>query len=142
MNEQTFNQQKPTRPARGVKVLRIIGMTLAGIVLAVLLGFLFALVIKALWNWLMPTLFGLGTITYWQAFGIFILAKLLFGGFPHPHDKHHNDHIHKKVRDRWHCWIGVEDETKWEHFNRFWEEEGKAAFADYVKRMDSDKKKD
>lgn len=32
-----------------------------------------------LWNWLMPTIFGLTTkITFWQAFGINILSSLLF----------------------------------------------------------------
>ncbi len=39
------------------------------------------LVVMALWNWLMPAIFGLGVITYWQALGILVLAKLLFGGF-------------------------------------------------------------
>lgn len=32
-----------------------------------------------LWNWLMPDIFGLQMITYWQAFGLLILGKLLFG---------------------------------------------------------------
>ncbi|RAI98409.1 hypothetical protein LX64_04771 [Chitinophaga skermanii] len=36
--------------------------------------------IKYLWNWLMPTLFNLPLITFWQALGLFILCKLLFGG--------------------------------------------------------------
>ncbi len=58
------------------KVLKTIGMILLGIMVAVLLGF----VIMWLWNWLMPMIFGLMKITYWQAVGIFILAKLLFGG--------------------------------------------------------------
>lgn len=43
--------------------------------------FLFPFVIKALWNWLMPSLFHLGMITYWQSLGLLILAKILFGGF-------------------------------------------------------------
>ena len=50
---------------------------------AVLFGILvFLLAIYALqllWNWLMPDLFGLQTITYWQALGILVLAKLIFG---------------------------------------------------------------
>lgn len=36
-------------------------------------------VTMGLWNWLMPALFGLGTLTFLQAGGIFLLAKLLFG---------------------------------------------------------------
>jgi len=36
-------------------------------------------VTMGLWNWLMPALFGLGTLTFLQAAGILILAKILFG---------------------------------------------------------------
>jgi Ca2+/H+ antiporter, TMEM165/GDT1 family len=39
------------------------------------------LVVMSLWNWLMPALFGWHLITYWQALGVLILAKILFGGF-------------------------------------------------------------
>lgn len=31
-----------------------------------------------LWNWLMPTIFGLKVITFWQAWGISFLAGVLF----------------------------------------------------------------
>jgi|HubBroStandDraft_4_1064222.scaffolds.fasta_scaffold437870_2 hypothetical protein len=44
---------------------------------AVLLGF----VVKGLWNCLTPTLFGWHLITFWQAIGILVLSKILFGGF-------------------------------------------------------------
>ena len=30
-----------------------------------------------LWNWLMPNLFGLPQLTFWQAWGIFWLASVL-----------------------------------------------------------------
>ena len=33
-----------------------------------------------LWNWLMPELFGLHPITFWQAVGILVLASILTGG--------------------------------------------------------------
>ncbi len=40
------------------------------------------LVVMALWNWLVPALFfGMKEITYLQALGILVLAKILFGGF-------------------------------------------------------------
>lgn len=44
-------------------------------------GALTGLVIMSLWNWIMPAVFGLGMITIWQALGMFILGRLLFGGF-------------------------------------------------------------
>ena len=45
------------------------------------MGALVGLVIMSLWNWMMPAIFGLGVITFWQAIGMFILGRLLFGGF-------------------------------------------------------------
>ncbi len=37
------------------------------------------LAVMLLWNWLLPAVFGLKTITFLQAVGILILAKILFG---------------------------------------------------------------
>jgi hypothetical protein len=34
-----------------------------------------------LWNALLPDVFGLPVINYWQATGLFVLARILFGGF-------------------------------------------------------------
>ena len=41
----------------------------------------FGYVTMYLWNWLMPAIFGLRTITFVQALGLVILSKVLFGGF-------------------------------------------------------------
>ena len=34
--------------------------------------------VKLLWNWLMPVIFSLPTITFWQAAGLMLLISLLF----------------------------------------------------------------
>jgi hypothetical protein len=34
-----------------------------------------------LWNWLMPTLFHLPVITFWQSVGLLALSWVLFGGW-------------------------------------------------------------
>ncbi|GAB4136780.1 MAG: hypothetical protein Fur0041_11330 [Bacteroidia bacterium] len=34
-----------------------------------------------LWNWLMPAIFGITMINFWQAAGLLVLGRLLFGGF-------------------------------------------------------------
>lgn len=60
------------------RIGRGIALGFGGLVIAGLLGFLFGLFVMLLWNWLMPTIFGLGEVTYWQAWGIAILAHLLF----------------------------------------------------------------
>ena len=53
--------------------LAIAGMTL----------FIFAggEVVKLLWNSLLPPLFGVPAVTFWQALGVLVLCRILFGGF-------------------------------------------------------------
>ena len=48
---------------------------------AVLFVGVFGLVVMSLWNWLMPALFGWKLVSFWQAAGLVILSKILFGGF-------------------------------------------------------------
>lgn len=38
-------------------------------------------VVRLLWNWLMPALFGLRQITFWQALALLALCRILFGGY-------------------------------------------------------------
>lgn len=40
---------------------------------------LISFVVMQLWNNLLPDILHLGTITFWQAMGIFVLCKILFG---------------------------------------------------------------
>jgi hypothetical protein len=46
--------------------------------LIVLAAILLALPLQLLWNWLMPTIFNLPMITFWQALGLNMLAGILF----------------------------------------------------------------
>jgi hypothetical protein len=48
------------------------------IVLVVVFSLLFALPVMWLWDWLMPTIFGLPEITLFQAWGLSALSGLLF----------------------------------------------------------------
>lgn len=41
-------------------------------------------VVMLLWNAIIPQVIGWSAITYWQAAGIFILARILFGKFGRP----------------------------------------------------------
>ena len=38
-------------------------------------------IVRRLWNWLLPQLFGWPEITFWQALGLLALCRILFGGF-------------------------------------------------------------
>ncbi len=54
----------------------------AGIgVLAIAAFFVFGWVVMLLWNAVLPPATGWHAITYWQAVGLLVLSKILFGGF-------------------------------------------------------------
>jgi len=123
----------------GRKVMKIIGMVFAGIVFAVLFAFVFGLAVQYLWNYFMSDIFGLKTITYWQAFALVILAKILFGSF----GAHRGRHGHNG-RGRWNNWThpGCSEGREWDfpgensrHYRDFWKDEGKKAFEEYVKKI-------
>lgn len=68
---------------------------LAVVALILVAGIVFGWAVTALWNWLMPAVFGLGRITFWQALGLFVLGRILFGGL-------HGIHSHREHRWRMH----------------------------------------
>jgi chromate transport protein ChrA len=73
------------------------GLKVAAI--AVLVVTVCGFVVMSLWNWLVPAIFGLRSITFWQAFGLLILSKILFGGF---HGRHGQGGRWKgRMHDRW-----------------------------------------
>jgi len=61
----------------GNRMLRVLKIAVIGTLAIAVFGF----VVMSLWNWLMPALFGLRLITFWQAIGLLILSKIFFGGF-------------------------------------------------------------
>lgn len=128
---------------KGRKLLRVVGMVFVGLVFALLFALVFGFLVKWLWNWLMPVVFGFKEISYWQAFAMVVLAKLLFGAFgAHHHDKW-GEHT-GRLRD-WHHRPFRNGESlrdrhrEWKHYPDFWREEGQAAFDAYMKRMQRDK---
>jgi len=60
---------------------------------------LFSFLVMRLWNWLTPALFGWHVITYWQALGILILSKILFGGFRGRPGRHM--YWRRRMMERW-----------------------------------------
>ncbi|MGD0681112.1 MAG: hypothetical protein ABR990_03585 [Terracidiphilus sp.] len=45
-------------------------------------------VVMRLWNWLLPAIFGWRLITFWQAIGLLVLCRILFGGCGAPGSHH------------------------------------------------------
>jgi len=63
--------------ALGSNVTMMLG---SAIIVWIIMLFVLSLVLKWLWNMTMPEVFGLKTITFWQAFRLIIIAAILFGG--------------------------------------------------------------
>ena len=50
--------------------------------------YLFIYSVMFLWNAILPEVIGVKEINFWQAGGIFLLCKILFGGFNYGNHKH------------------------------------------------------
>ena len=71
-----------------------------------------------LWNWLMPVIFGLPMLTFWQAVGLVVLCRLLVGNIGLGGHHHHHAHGHcecgegqNKLRE---CWANMTPEERQE----------------------------
>jgi hypothetical protein len=74
--------------SRGIRIAMI------GIAAVLIFGFL----VMSLWNWIGPEVFGARTISFWQALGILVLSRLLFGGFGRAG---RGGHWRSRMRARW-----------------------------------------
>ncbi len=121
---------------RGKSPVMIAGMIVFGIVAITGLAILFGFVVMWLWNWLMPEIFGLPLLSYWQAVGLFILLKILLGGCGrkghHKHDEYSEHKCHDGKKHR-------KDFNKWSQYDKFWEEEGEKAYQKYIDEKNGDK---
>lgn len=106
------------------KWTQILLMALLAIFGVTVFGFIFGYIIMWLWNKLMPEIFGLTTITYWQGIGLFILARILLGSFGSDNsNKTESKKIKKNAR--------ANEDPDWDRYNAWWEKEGKNAFENY-----------
>ena len=102
------------------------------------LAFLFGAIIMWLWNWLMPVIFHLGIITYWQAVGLAILGRLLFGSMHHGghnHRMHRFGHWrHRNSMGNYRNCRDYSNGARWGYYEQYWNDEGEKAFDEYIKR--------
>src|SRR5215471_16079813 len=73
---------------------------LAPLAILAILGFI-ALggeLVRLLWNWLMPPLFGWREISFWQALGLLVLCRILFGGFGG--SRSYRSDVRRRIADR------------------------------------------
>jgi hypothetical protein len=129
---------------------RIVGAVFGGVLIALVFALAFGWLAQILWNWLLPGLFGFKAITYWQAFGVVLLAKLLFGGLgaghhPPPPPRHFRKMWDWNTpRGPWKFLVDLNwnDDWKvggsyhnWKYYEQYWKNEGKAAFEEYLRKM-------
>lgn len=115
------------------KALKIIGIVLLGIIAIAVLAIVFGIFVKLLWNALMPEIFGLPEISFWQAAGLAVLAHIFFGahsGAPR------YERSGKKKKS-----IPAEKVEKYSlsremelDYAEFWREEGRDAFKSWMRR--------
>ena len=67
-----------------------------------LFAFIGGEVVKQLWNWLLPPLFGWPQVTFWQALGLLALSRILFGGhgFCRSHSRGRTPEERERIRQR------------------------------------------
>lgn len=120
-----------------VKAVKIFAMVILGIAFLFLIGYVFML----LWNWLMPELFGLGTLTYWKAMGVLVLAKIIFGFGFGDSDGPGSKKKSKKKRFNTDKCSWRRDFSDWKLYEEYWKEEGEQAYQAYVNRKNAENEK-
>jgi hypothetical protein len=81
--------------------------------LIVLFIFVGGEIVKLLWNWLLPPLFNVHQITFWQGLGILILARILFGGIGR-HGSSDRPFFRRHMRERMAERMGKRMAERWE----------------------------
>ena len=100
-------------------IKKIIGFSILAIAFAALLAY----VVMLLWNGVLTQVVTVSTISFYQAIGLLVLSKILFGGFPS--GKHHcnqcggGGHWKNELKEKWHGMSPEErDQLKQEWRNR------------------------
>jgi hypothetical protein len=83
----------------------------------------FIAVVMLLWNAIVPGIFTLPVITFWQAAGLLVLARILFGGFHcrHHHSMHGGWH-NNKLRAKWKNMTEEERKEFIQNRRKYWSE--------------------
>ena len=122
--------------------LKFFGFIILGAVAAAGFAFIFGYFVMLLWNWLMPEIFGLVSINFWQAAGIVLLARLIFGGFKHGSDHQKSNSPRKTFFSHWHHDKKSERICgDWRYFDDYWQKEGEQAYNGYIERKKEQEQK-
>lgn len=93
---------------KSFRVLRVLKIALFAAVALTVVSF----VVMGLWNVLMPSIFAVRAISFWQALGLLILSKILFGGFRPAGGP--GSRWRRRLRERWEQ-MTPEEREKFKH---------------------------
>lgn len=126
--------------------MRIVGFCLkllGGLAVAAAIALFFGWFVQHLWNWLMPTLFHLPQVSFWQAAGLVLLSRI-FVGHGGGHGGHHRRWNKWRSRrgcgglgsgrDKSSAFAPGGDIHNWEFFDEWWNLGGEDRFEAFVGR--------
>ena len=61
------------------EALETVGIIIMFVLFIIAIALILTFPIMWLWNWLMPMIFGLMKLTFWQTLGVALLSGMLFG---------------------------------------------------------------
>lgn len=118
----SFYTIKMKKMKRKFWVQKIVGFIVCGALIAALLGF----VVMNLWNRVLVEVVHVSPVSFWQALGLLVLSKILFGGFRKGGwGRHKGRHWKKHMADR-EAWQGMTPEERekikqeWRNRCRMW----------------------
>lgn len=99
------------------KIIWIAPLAIVGIAVFIAIG---GEIVLQLWNWLLPSLFGWRQITLWQALGLLLLCRILFGGLGvrGSHRSHRRFRMRDRMAERWEQMTPEEREKVRERWSR------------------------
>jgi uncharacterized membrane protein len=99
------------------KMIWIAPLAIVAMILFVYIG---GELVMHLWNWLLPSLFGWHLITFWQALGLLLLCRILFGGLGMRGSRHSGmrSKMRQRMAERWEQMTPEEREKARERWGR------------------------
>lgn len=115
--------------------LIVVGIAAIGVVAVSVFGY----VVMWLWNHVLTGVVEVPAITFWQALGLFMLAKIFFGfgggsQAGGPRRGRHTKHRHRRLSETTDEPLSDTDEL----FKQYWRDEGKQAYEAYLTGKGSD----
>lgn len=104
-------------------VKKIAGFTVLAIAAMAVFGF----IVMSLWNNILVAVLHVSAVTFWQALGILVLGKILFGGFNGGCGRNRGGHWKKEMQEKWQGMTPEEREKvkqEWRNRCRIWKKPG------------------